>query len=171
MCTATTLVAPHPTTYIFAAYKTRRETLGRFPEMAVREHFLEQMRKYMIGGGTAMSQDSDSPHHTGQQHSSVDNSSSSLEDSREMLRQQQQQMQIQMQQQQQQQVRMECHKNGTKRYIPLGQTGRANRVVGLTFLLAPFVLHAALEGWLCVGSPLRLLFSLDDLASGVLYVG
>lgn len=77
----------------------QRETLGRFPEMAVREHFLEQMRTYMIGGGTAMSPDSDSPHRTGQQHS-LDTSSSSVEDTRERLRQQQ------MQQQQQQQVRM-----------------------------------------------------------------
>eukprot|EP00752_Nemacystus_decipiens_P014601 g13003.t1 len=74
------------------------ETLGRFPEMAVREHFLEQMRTYMVGGGTAMSPDSDSPHRGGQQHS-LDTSSSSVEDTRERLRQQQM---LQQQQQQQQ---------------------------------------------------------------------
>lgn len=74
-----------------------RESLGRFPDMAVRERFLEQMRTYMIGG-TAATLSPDSPHPMGQH--ALEDSTGSLEDSRERLRQQHMQ-----QQQQQQQVR------------------------------------------------------------------
>ncbi|CAB1096858.1 unnamed protein product [Ectocarpus sp. CCAP 1310/34] len=52
------------------------ECLGRFSEMAVREHFLEQMRTYMIGGNTSASPP-DSPHPMGQQHG-LDDATGSL---------------------------------------------------------------------------------------------
>ncbi|CAN0053934.1 unnamed protein product, partial [Scytosiphon promiscuus] len=76
------------------------ESLGRFPDMAVRDHFLEQMRTYMIGG-TAATLPPDSPHPLGQH--ALEDSSSSLDDNRERSRQQHMQ-QLQQQQQQQQQA-------------------------------------------------------------------
>lgn len=88
----------YPVTFTFSS---NRESLGRFPEMAVREHFLEQMRTYMVGGAAVMSAQ-DSPHRLGQQHS-IDSSNSSLDESRDRLRHQQmQQHQLPTQQQQQQ---------------------------------------------------------------------
>ncbi|CAM9660412.1 unnamed protein product, partial [Pylaiella littoralis] len=79
------------------------ESLGRFPDMAAREHFLEQMKAYMVGGASGMSPP-DSPHHLShrQQHS-VDGSSGPVDDSRDKLRQlQMQQHGLPTQQQQQQ---------------------------------------------------------------------
>ena len=65
--------------------------MGRFPEKAARERFLERMRMYMIGGGTVLSLP-DSPHAMG--HVRRD-STSSLEDGRDFgQRQHQQQLQV-----------------------------------------------------------------------------
>lgn len=35
--------------------RSRRESLGRFPDPMIREHFLEQMRAHMVGGGGMLS--------------------------------------------------------------------------------------------------------------------
>ncbi|CAM9951746.1 unnamed protein product [Ectocarpus sp. 4 AP-2014] len=68
------------------------ESLGRFPEMAVREHFLEQMRAYMIGGNTSASPP-DSPLPIRQQHG-LDDATGSLGGG-DRMRQQQHHQQLQ----------------------------------------------------------------------------
>lgn len=88
--------------------------------MAVREHFLEQMRTYMIGGAAVMSPPG-SPHRVGhhQQHS-IDSSSSSIDDNRDRLRHLHMQQQGLPTQQQQQQVGAaicSCYIVGTKEVV------------------------------------------------------
>ncbi|CAM9309373.1 unnamed protein product [Ascophyllum nodosum] len=70
------------------------DSLGRFPDAAVREHFLQQMRAHMVGGG-AMLSPPDSPHVATNVH---DDSGSSLEDSsRDVLHHHHQQQKLQYQ--------------------------------------------------------------------------
>ena len=85
------LTPPPPPNAGFCFCFCYRDCLGRFPEKAARERFLERMRMYMIGGGTVLSLP-DSPHAMG--HVRRD-STSSLEDGRDFgQRQHQQQLQV-----------------------------------------------------------------------------